>query len=168
MPCRFRYRKCAVATSLAIAFVLSIFSSLDCIFIQVDIGFSPKNMQHDTSKKTTFGLGIWTLEDATNEGFCIVPIFRNSDTGLTQDDDIYNSFLVVSDISFTCVRFLAVFGMILGLIHVVSSDSDSDSDSASDSCTPHRNMHPENCSSNRISSTLLDACMVVSVFLIQK
>jgi hypothetical protein len=120
---RFRYNKCAVALFLVAAFVLSLLSTLDCVFIKVDVGFKPENVVSgdESSSKSTFGIGIWTLEDVTNEGKCVMSIPLAEDaTSLTVDDDIYINFLIVGDDIFTCIRFLALFGFAFGLILLVS------------------------------------------------
>ena len=121
---RFRYNKCAVAVFLVAAFVLSLLSTLDCVFIKVNVGFEPENVvsEDESSSKSTFGIGIWTLEDVTtNEGMCVVSIPLAEDaTSLTVDDDIYIKFLVVGDDIFTCIRFLTLFGFASGLILLVS------------------------------------------------
>ena len=117
--CRFRYNKCCIATFLAIAFIFSILSSLDCAFVIVDVGFSPVNIPDQENNASTFGLGIWTKEDPSSKGFCVMPMFLNSGQSLTTQDDIYNSF-VVSDTIFSAVRFIAMFGFLFGLLDLVS------------------------------------------------
>ena len=119
MPCRCRYNKCGVASLLAVAFVLSILSSLDCKFVEVDVGFSPTNTFFDTSS-TTFGIGLWTMEDPMNPGLCLMPLSKKQYGSLTKEDDIYDSFFVTSDVFITTARFLAMFGIIFGLIDLVS------------------------------------------------
>ncbi len=109
--------------ALATAFILSILSSLDCVFLKADVGFVPMNMNRDTMGRKSFGLGIWSIEDPENEGFCIVPIFQGSeedDRDLTKDDNIYSSFLVAEDDAITIVRFMVLFGLLIGVAHVVS------------------------------------------------
>ena len=118
--------KCIVATFLAISFSLSILSSLDCTFIDVDIGFSPTNVDFNQPVASAFGMGIWTFEDMGNIGYCIIPSFttdgatRNS--SLTVDDDIYQSLFsfIAGDIMFTSVRLIALLGLVLGFTAVVS------------------------------------------------
>ena len=121
--------KFLVATFLVVAFVLSALSSLDCVYIRVDVGFPPQNIPKETTR-STFGIGIWTFEDSDNEGFCIDSIFQwNESSRLTEDDDIYTSFFLVGDLSFTCIRFLAVLGVACGIILSVSTCNSSSTQS---------------------------------------
>lgn len=85
------------------------------MFVQVDIGFTPKNIKYFGPPIETVGMGIWTLEDIGNKGFCVMPMFMTDDASLTEDDDIYENFFVASDLIFTSVRFLTLFGLAFGL-----------------------------------------------------
>lgn len=123
MPCRCKYNKCGVASLLAIAFVLSTLSSLDCKFVEVDVGFSPTNTDFfEISSSTTFGIGLWTMEDPISTGSCLIPLLTPQYGSLTKEDDIYDSFFVSDDVFYTTARFLAMFGIIFGLIDLVSCE----------------------------------------------
>mmetsp|Transcript_11470 Transcript_11470/g.17208 ORF Transcript_11470/g.17208 Transcript_11470/m.17208 type:complete len:261 (-) Transcript_11470:577-1359(-) len=116
MTFRFRYRKCAAATFLAIAFVLSIISNLDCTFVKVDVGFIPSNTYDYAAETSEYGIGLWTIEQTRSNGLCIMPMFLGDKMSLTKEDDLYASFLMSEDVVFTASRFLALFGCIFGLI----------------------------------------------------
>lgn len=120
MTFRFRYRKCAAATFLAVAFVLSIISNLDCTFVKVDVGFIPSNTFDSSAETSEYGIGLWTIEQARSNGLCIMPVVLGDKISLTKDDDLYASFLMSEDAIFTAARFLALFGCMFGLVDLVS------------------------------------------------
>lgn len=112
-----------MASFLAGAFILSLLSDLDCIFIRVDVGFVPVNIpEDDFNSSSVFGLGIWSFEDPKSAQVCVFPNFDGKDNhqGLTEDDHVYDNFLVAGDAFFTTIRIFAMFSMLVGLALVVS------------------------------------------------
>lgn len=120
MVCRFRYRKCAAAVFLALAFVLSLLSNLDCTFVIVDVGFVPSNAYDSSSNASEYGIGLWSIEKADSGGLCILPLYTRDDISLTKEDDLYLSYLMSTDALLTSARFLALCGCFFGIIDVVS------------------------------------------------
>ena len=70
--------------------MFSIFSTIDCRFVRVDVGFKPDNCIYRSEE---FGLGLWSMEDPTApEIFFMVDSSRRVGS-ITRGDHYYSSFL---------------------------------------------------------------------------
>lgn len=119
MKIRCKYNRCAVIVLLTISFFLSLLSALDCKFMVVDVGFVPQNINRAINSKNQIGIGLWSVEDTSTDGLCVVSAFRKGRESITEDDDIYNTFFISDDFIITVVRFVSLFGLLLAIINLM-------------------------------------------------
>ena len=65
------------------------------------------------------GFGLWSVEDVTSEGLCVISVFQKDIGSLTEDDDIYNTFFIANDIFISTIRIISIFGQLLALVNLV-------------------------------------------------
>lgn len=120
MPPRYKYNKCAVGTILSFSFILSTLSLLDCHFLVVDVGFIPENTASVWNMSNNkIGFGLWSVEDVSSEGLCVISVFQKDIASLTEDDDIYNTFFISNDIIISTIRIISMLGQLLALANLV-------------------------------------------------
>lgn len=120
MGLRFRYNSVLAGCLLFAAFILSILSTIDCVFVTVDVGFIPETKIDVEDKSATYGIGLWSVEDSAHKGLCVMPIMlKEKEYSLnTNDDDLYTQFMTSSDTIFTVARIIALVGCFFGLLDV--------------------------------------------------
>ncbi len=116
--CNIRLRNNSFITALllTIGFTLSFLSSLDCFFVEVDVGFVPHNSFY---KNSTFGIGLWTFEDPDARGRCITPMHVSEVGGLTNADTLYKNIWMNEDIIWSSARIIASIGLFFGFTSMV-------------------------------------------------
>mmetsp|Transcript_2045 Transcript_2045/g.4496 ORF Transcript_2045/g.4496 Transcript_2045/m.4496 type:complete len:313 (-) Transcript_2045:127-1065(-) len=93
---------------VAVGLALSLYSSLDCSFLVVDLGFVPR---HYTSDEVS--VGLWSFEGS--DGHCVShPDSYTSSFSL--GDSLYTKWFMKSDTSWTTSRIFAIASVLLGFI----------------------------------------------------
>jgi hypothetical protein len=113
---RLKHNRCIAAFFLTLGFTLSFLSSLDCFFVEVDVGFVPQNSVYRTQK---FGIGLWTFEDPDVRGQCVAPMYVSQIGGLTTEDELFSNIFLNGDIFWGSARVIATFGLLVGFISMV-------------------------------------------------
>lgn len=113
---RFKNNPFITALFLTIGFTLAFLADLDCLLVEVDVGFVPKNSFFKTSK---FGIGLWTFEDPDVRGRCITPIFVTEIGGLTNTDQLYSNVWINNDAIWSAARIVASVGLFFGFTAMV-------------------------------------------------
>mmetsp|Transcript_13975 Transcript_13975/g.16984 ORF Transcript_13975/g.16984 Transcript_13975/m.16984 type:complete len:402 (+) Transcript_13975:171-1376(+) len=101
---------------LTSAFILSLISDVDCFFVIVDVGFEPMNSHYNS---TTFGIGLWTVEDPEKRGICAMPMFSDELNGMTHSDNSYSSLWINGDVSLFVSRIISSCGVAVGFASMV-------------------------------------------------
>lgn len=115
-PCK--VHKIAIGILVTFGCMCSIFSCVDCKFVHIDVGFNPDNSVYGSGE---FGIGLWSMEDPTAPGKCLM-IFDSWRVGsITKGDNYYSSSLYNGDVIWFTARIMAIVGAICGLVDVVSA-----------------------------------------------
>jgi len=96
--------------------MFSIFSSFDCKYVRVDVGFKPDNTIYRSGE---FGLGLWTMEDPTTPGKCLTIDISRTLGSITQGDHYYSSSFLNGDVIWGAARITALSGLFFGLVDAV-------------------------------------------------
>ena len=99
------------------ALFFSIFSSIDCKFLRIDVGFTPDNAIYQSKE---FGLGLWSMEDPTAPGKCLMLDVSRRLGSVTREDHYYTSSFFNGDIIWGTARIIALSGICVGMIDLVS------------------------------------------------
>lgn len=94
---------------------LSIMSSLDCKFLEVELGFVPENYYDES-----MGFGLWTY--AAPGGRCLSYEESRRTGGFSDGDSVYSSLFINNDTNWSISRILGVVGIVFGSIALVSSE----------------------------------------------
>eukprot|EP00571_Detonula_confervacea_P010636 CAMPEP_0172307718 /NCGR_PEP_ID=MMETSP1058-20130122/8511_1 /TAXON_ID=83371 /ORGANISM="Detonula confervacea, Strain CCMP 353" /LENGTH=315 /DNA_ID=CAMNT_0013019957 /DNA_START=101 /DNA_END=1048 /DNA_ORIENTATION=- len=111
--CRFGWHPRTSAFFITAGLGLSIMSSLDCKFLEVDLSFIPQNYYSDS-----LGFGLWTY--AAPDGRCLTYTESRQSGGFSDGANIYSNLFINNDINWSISRVLAVVGIIFGLGSLIS------------------------------------------------
>jgi len=111
--CRFEWHPRILAFFITAALGLSIISSLDCKFLEVDLTFIPQNYYRDS-----LGFGLWTY--AAPDGRCLSYMDSRQSGGFSDGASIYSTFFMNNDSNWSISRILGVVGVAFGLGSLIS------------------------------------------------
>lgn len=114
-----KYKLHSVTTGLFVAFglILSTFSSFDCEFVKVNVGFKPDNTIYQRGK---FAIGLWSMEDPTAPGMCLTIDTSRGVGSITREDRYYRSSFLNGDVIWSTARFTAFLGIFFGLVDTIT------------------------------------------------
>lgn len=111
-----KLHRVTIGIAVTAALLFSIFSSIDCKFVRVDVGFTPDNAIYRSNK---FGLGLWSMEDPNLPQKCLMIDASRRIGSVTRRDIYYSSSFFNGDIIWGTARIIALSGIFFGLVDVM-------------------------------------------------
>jgi len=112
-----KLHKVMIGILVTFGLMFSIFSSFDCKYVRVDVGFKPDNTIYRSGE---FGLGLWTMEDPTTPGKCLTIDISRTLGSITQGDHYYSSSFLNGDVIWGAARITALSGLFFGLVDALT------------------------------------------------